>query len=258
MGEQTADDVDDCGDHRRHRHSDPGRPQQQRNGACQAREARRRHPAGVRMNGLDRSVQRRCRPPRRSSRPRSTSSTSRYTVASRVRSRARYVTTRSEMIGVAAMPRWQQIVPAVKAMSTSTVATPKALATRCMVSVVSPDPLRWRAGPRPSACTGRGPAARAARRAPVGRPAASAARSSDRGERLARRPAHGGPHPVDEPYGDHRSRGAVGRTAARGRRPRPDGGSRCTRHANSSSGGDVRMRRSGRCSSVVEQPPCKR
>jgi hypothetical protein len=44
------------------------------------------------------------------------------------------------VIGVAAMPRWQQIVIAVNVMSTSTAESPKALATRSIVSVVSPEP----------------------------------------------------------------------------------------------------------------------
>jgi hypothetical protein len=46
--------------------------------------------------------------------PRSTASTSRYTVASRVRSSPRWVTSLIDVIGAAAMPRWQQIVTAVK------------------------------------------------------------------------------------------------------------------------------------------------
>ena len=76
----------------------------------------------------------------RNPRPRSIRSTSRYTSASRVTSSARWVTSRIDVIGVAAIPRWQHIVIAVKVTSTSTVESPKAPATRSMASVVSPEP----------------------------------------------------------------------------------------------------------------------
>ena len=55
------------------------------------------------------------------------------------------------MIGVAAIPRWQQIVMAVNVMSTSTAGSPQAFATRSIASVVSPEPSPLESSTSPDA-----------------------------------------------------------------------------------------------------------
>jgi hypothetical protein len=146
--------VDDRRDQERHPHRDPGRAQQQRQRARQPGRAGHRHPARVRVGGAHGVVER----------------DGRLVQAERAaldgldepvhrgqqgRSSPRWVTSRIDVIGAAVMPRWQQIVTAVKVMSTSTDGSPNAFATRSIASVVSPDPSPLLSSTPRCACTGR-------------------------------------------------------------------------------------------------------